>query len=92
MNDTPDIPETPTQREILEKLVEQACDQISEHALSVRILVTYQTEDGEANSASLTEGRGSIYAQIGQTQEWLDAQREYNREKARREWQEDNED
>lgn len=89
---TPEMPGEPTQAEIVEKLITQACDMLSEHASSVRIFVTYQTEDGEADTAAHTEGRGNFYAQLGQIKEWADRERERARQKAIDDWENDKED
>ena len=83
--------DTPSQREVLEKLIDSSCIAISEHALSVRIFATYQTEDGKSNTAGITSGRGSLYAQIGHVDEWLIEQREFVKEHARKICREDEE-
>lgn len=72
-----------------ERLVQQAVMSLGEHCVSVRIFVTYQTDDGESNTIGFEHGCGNLYAQHGQIQQWLDMQREFSRIQARKEANED---
>lgn len=72
----------------VEELVIRSVNQLGEHCQSVRIFVTYQTEDGNANTVGFEYGSGNIYAQHGQIQQWLDMQREFSRIQARKEVEE----
>jgi hypothetical protein len=70
MNDQP-----PTLRE----LVERAADSLSEHAESVHIFVTERASDGSESSRGIDAGRGNFYAQLGQIEEFLTIQKQYQR-------------
>lgn len=54
----------------LTKLVDDACVNLSEHFDSIRIFVTMPSEK-PFNTANYSNGRGNIFAQIGQVREWL---------------------
>lgn len=69
-----------TEREQLVRLVDTAAAALSEHCDSVRIFVTKHACDGEADSTiAFDTGRGNLHAQLGQVHEWLDIQRQYQR-------------
>lgn len=69
-----------SERETLDKMVEDAAAQLSEHCDSVRIFVTKHAVDGESDvTIAFDHGRGNIHAQVGQVMEWLDIQRQYQR-------------
>lgn len=53
-----------------EKLVESAVSRLIEHFDSVRIIVTKNSLDG---TIMISRGDGNFYAQIGSTQDWLEA-------------------
>lgn len=68
------------------KRIDRCLHELGELCESVRIFVTYQTEDGEAVSSGHTAGCGNEYAQLGQIQEWLDTEREKTKLRARENW------
>jgi len=81
---------TQSEREELERLVDEACSRLREHVDSVRIFVTRDSDDGQ-ETAGLSRGRGNFYAQRGLVEEWLEGQREGERERIRRRVDEDDE-
>lgn len=52
--------------------LEQAINLLREHCDSVRIFVTKESDDGNADTIALTDGRGNWYAQKGQIVDWLE--------------------
>lgn len=69
-----------SEKETLEKMVEDAAAALSEHCDSVRIFVTKHAVDGESDvTIAFDQGRGNLHAQLGQVYEWLDIQRQYQR-------------
>lgn len=66
-------------RKHYKELLESCVNKLSEHCDSVRIFVTFPTNDGERDTAAMDSGSGNFYAQYGQITEWLDIQRQYQR-------------
>jgi len=66
--------------EELQRLVDKAAQDLSEHCDSVRIFVV--THDNDLSKA-YTSGKGNFYSQVGQVTEWLERQHEYVRNDAR---------
>jgi hypothetical protein len=56
-------------------LVDQCVSKIREHAESVRIFATFETQDGQADTRAYDSGAGNYYAQKGQILEWLEIER-----------------
>lgn len=71
------------------ELLEKHSRILSEHFDSVRIFATKGTEDGEPNTMALDTGNGNFYAQLGQIEEWLTIQRQYQKNWAIRKDDED---
>jgi hypothetical protein len=81
----------PSERERITKLVEDAASSLSEHCDSVRIFVTrYACDDESGTTISFDAGRGNLHAQLGQIYEWIDIQRQYQRNWAIRQDEKDN--
>ena len=51
---------------------------------SVRIFVTWPSDDGNQTTRSYESGTGNFYAQLGQVAEWLSMQEEFQRDHARK--------
>ena len=66
-------------RKVIEKLVDNAIDQLREHCDSVHIFVTMPTSDGNPHTAAAEKGAGNFYARLGQIEEWLCIQKQYQR-------------
>lgn len=64
------------QRKRITDLVEKVASSLGEHCDSVRVFVTARSESDADNWVAYSEGRGNIYAQIGQVSEWLQRQEE----------------
>lgn len=64
-------------KDVIEKIVEEAIQKFGEHCHSIRIFVTYPSDDGKNETCGYTKGSGNIYAQIGQTKEFTVEQDEY---------------
>lgn len=58
-----------SEKEIV-RLTDEYIQKVSEHCQSVRIFLSYPTDDGTRNFRGRTIGSGNIYAQIGQVREW----------------------
>lgn len=61
-------------------LCEDAVLKIAEHADSVQLFFTRQSDDGKREIAGYEIGSGNIYARQGQVAEWLVIQQEYQRQ------------
>jgi hypothetical protein len=70
---------SPEEEKSLRSMVDLHTQQLGEHFSSVRIFVTRNSEDGEADTAAIDSGSGNFYAQLGQIQEWMDIQRQYQK-------------
>lgn len=70
-----------------QKMVDDIRTKLLEHYDSVRIFVTRHDGDS-SDTASYETGGGNFYAQLGQVQEWLAIQDEYQRQWARKKEQE----
>ncbi len=57
-------------KELLQKLVNQHCEQLMEHFDSVQIFVTEHVAS-ENSTRSYETGRGNFYSRLGQIQEWV---------------------
>lgn len=66
---------TPQKKRILE-MVEKHASALAEHVDSVRIFVTARSDSDSDNWIAYSEGRGNLYAQMGQVEEWIQRQRE----------------
>jgi len=66
-------------REELQKLVDLHVSQLREHVDSVRIFVTTDMEEGRSETVSYDSGKGNFFAQLGQVQEWLCIQQQYQK-------------
>lgn len=75
-------------KERIQKIVDDACTLIREHVDSVQIFVTFHAEDGKS-TAGFNAGRGNFYARQAQVEEWIRFQHEYQKCQARREDEED---
>lgn len=64
-----------------QKLVDECSAKLLEHFDSVRIFVS-KHDGGETNTASYEAGGGNFYAQLGQVAEWLDIQRQFQKNHA----------
>lgn len=64
------------QRKQITELVAKLASELGEHVDSVRIFVTARNESDADAWIAYSEGRGNIYAQIGQVGEWLERQTE----------------
>lgn len=62
----------------IEKLMTQKTSELLEHVESVRIFCTFHDGSTEESKA-IDHGGGNFYAQLGQVQEWLDIQRQYQK-------------
>lgn len=62
----------------LREKVKAAVATLSEHFDSVRIFVTLHN-GGESETASYETGGGNFYAQLGQVQEWLCIQEQFQK-------------
>lgn len=69
--------------EQIQKLVAESAAKLLEHCDSVRIFVTWHDGSTE-NTGSFEKGGGNFYAQLGQVQEWLFIQEQYQRNYAKR--------
>lgn len=69
-----------SQEDIVEKLIEEAIQKLGEHCQSIRIFVTYPSDDGTNSTKGHTKGSGNLYAQIGQVREFMVEQDEYVKE------------
>jgi hypothetical protein len=58
----------------IELLIKELSAKLAEHCQSVRVFVTYPSDDGESNTCGYTFGNGNLYAQLGQVNEWLTEQ------------------
>jgi hypothetical protein len=70
---------TKEEKEALCKMVDDHVAQIREHVDSVRIFVTWDTDDGQSNTGGYDSGKGNFYAQQGQIEEWLTIQKQYQK-------------
>lgn len=68
--------------EPIKAMVELFANQLHEHCDSVRIFVTYPSNDGEPNTHAYTTGKGNFYAQLGQVIEWVTLQEQIQRNSA----------
>lgn len=68
-----------TSKEALLALCDQHASQLAEHFDSVRIFCTKHSEEGTSNTLQLDVGRGNFYAQLGQVHEFLEIQRQYQK-------------
>lgn len=66
-----------------QKMVNEMRDWLLEHFDSVQIMVTRQN-GGERKTGSYECGGGNFYARLGQIQEWISIQDEYQRDWARK--------
>lgn len=66
-------------KEEIKKLVDDHVSQIREHVDSVKVFVTFPTDDGTGETAGYESGSGNFYAQFGQINEWLNIQRQYQK-------------
>lgn len=74
-----------TQKETIQALLDEATRKLLEHCDSVRIFVTAQAMDGSTDETSALEhGGGNFYAQMGQVQEWLCIQKQFQKNEADR--------
>lgn len=72
-------------------MVEEAAIKLSEHCDSVRVFVTKHACDGTSDTTiAFDAGRGNLHAQLGQIYEWIDIQRQYQRNWAIRQDEKDN--
>ena len=55
----------------IKQLVSDAAMRLGEHVDSVRIFVTYPSNNGDNDTHSFTNGAGNIYAQQAQVREWV---------------------
>lgn len=62
----------------LKAKVDDTVAKLSEHFDSVRVFVTLHN-GGESETQSYETGGGNFYAQLGQVQEWLSIQDQYQR-------------
>lgn len=72
----------------IKEMVESFANQLHEHCDSVRIFVTFPSNDGEANTHAYETGKGNFYAQLGQVIEWVTLQEQFQRNFADRKDQE----
>lgn len=72
-------------------MVDDHVAQIREHVDSVRIFVTFDSDDGTSETTAYDSGKGNIYAQQGHIQEWLTINKQYQKNFAIRKDEEDNE-
>jgi hypothetical protein len=67
----------------LEKLVSEAASRLAEHCDSVRIFVSWHDDETAGYTKAFSEGRGNVFAQLGQIREWLIIRKEEAACKAR---------
>jgi hypothetical protein len=68
------------EKDQIRQMVQEAVKTLSEHCDSVRIFVTKHACDGETDTtSSIDNGAGNLMAQMGQVQEWLCIQQQYQR-------------
>jgi len=65
-------------------MVKEAASRLGEHVDSVQIMVTKYSPSGEGNTLTFEHGIGNFCARFGQAVEWVEVQREFQREWARR--------
>jgi len=65
----------------LHNLVQQKAVELSEHFDSVQVFVTLH-RGGEEVTLALDAGKGNFYARLGQVNEWLRIQDQYQRHEA----------
>lgn len=69
-----------SERDQIKEMVKAAVRTLSEHCDSVRIFVTKHNLDGATDTtAAIDDGGGNFHAQLGQVQEWMDIQKQYQR-------------
>lgn len=71
-------------------LLKKHVQELGEHFDSVRIFATHTDDNHE--TAAMDDGRGNLYAQLGQIWEWLTIQEQYQRNWAIRQDQKDDSD
>lgn len=67
-----------------QRLLDEHCAKLLEHFDVCRIFVS-RNDGSRQVTVGNTTGGGNFYAQIGQVQEWIDAQRQFVKNKAIRE-------
>ena len=67
-----------------QKRIEEHCAKLMEHFDVVRVFAS-RNDGSRQVTIGNTSGGGNFYAQVGQVQEWLDAQRQFVKNKAIRE-------
>jgi hypothetical protein len=76
--------ESDPEKKAIMDLIALHAAQIGEHVDSVQIFVTKQRDDdGTRDTMGCDCGLGNFYARMGQVGEWIESQREYNREYSR---------
>jgi hypothetical protein len=63
----------------IKAMVDLHVSQIREHVDSVRILVTFDEDNGKSETSAYDSGLGNFYAQLGQVEEWLQIQKQYQK-------------
>ena len=70
----------------------KAIELLSEHFDTVQIIATRQDDEDPENDLLCEDGSGSIFARIGSVRDWLMRQDEYTRNRAKKEWEYEEED
>lgn len=74
-----------TEKDDLEKLVDECVSRLAEHCDSVRIFATRPSDDGSGSTGYITRGSGNYFAQAGVIREWITVQDERTRQVVREE-------